>query len=72
MYKYIIGLFILLFILLFCLFIYFIYYYISDSKIDNDNNNNNDNNIKLLNKQQLYEKLMKDFNKIFPDRNRNS
>ena len=61
MYQYLTG----IFILIICLLIYFTYYYIFNKKdIDND--------IKLLNKKQLYEKLMKDFNKIFPDRNRNS
>ena len=61
MFQYLTG----IFILIICLLIYFTYYYIFNKKdIDND--------IKLLNKKQLYEKLMKDFNKIFPDRNRNS
>ena len=34
--------------------------------------NNNNKDIVKLDKPILYEKLMKDFNKIFPDRNRNS
>ena len=60
--------FIFIFILL-GIIIYFINKYLSkDSIVRNRNNNNN----VQLSKQQLYEKLMKDFNKIFPDRNRNS
>lgn len=48
--------------------IYFINKYLSK---DNIVRNRNNNDVRLT-KQQLYEKLMKDFNKIFPDRNRNS
>ena len=50
--------------------IYFINKYLLKLKDDIVKNRNN-NDIKLT-KQELYEKLMKDFNKIFPDRNRNS
>ena len=47
--------------------------YIVNKYLSKDNivRNRNNNDVRLT-KQQLYEKLMKDFNKIFPDRNRNS